>query len=174
MMGMALAARCTTEYSMIEADDTGTLLDVLMEELRLLRAENAAILQRMEDEAGVHKRVGVRVSAQKGDRLMLLKVPDIAFITTDTANDTLLVYGVDGQRYVNFESLDAVATRMADDPRVFRSHKSFLVNLNSIRAVDNDGGGRTLYLEGWGDDVTARVSSDHRIEFERRLGLKDA
>jgi DNA-binding LytR/AlgR family response regulator len=159
---------------MIGAEDVNTPLDALMEELKLLRAENAAILQRIEDEAGVHKRVGVRVSAQKGDRLMLLKVPDIAFITTDTANDILLVYGVDGQRYVNFESLDAIGTHMADDPRVFHSHKSFLVNLNSIRAVDNEGGGRILYFEGWGDDVTARVSSDHRPEFERRLGIEDA
>lgn len=155
-------------------EDVNILLADLMAELKLLRDENASILQRIEDEAGVHKRVGVRVSAQKGDRLMLLKVPDIAFLTTDTVNDTILVYGVDGQRYVNFESLDAIAARLADDPRVFRSHKSYLVNLNRIRAVDNDGGGRTLYFEGWGEDVTARVSVDHRVEFEHRLGLGDA
>lgn len=150
------------------------LLANLMLEVKQLRAQNAEVLQRLDEEANVHQRVGVRVEAQQGARLMLLKVPDIAFITTNTIDDTLVVYGADGKRHANFESLDAIERRLGADPRLMRTHRAFLVNLNQIATIDNDGGGRVLTFRGCEEHIMARVAPDNRAEFERRLGIADA
>lgn len=156
------------------ADDVEVLITALMEEVKLLRAENAAILQGLADAAGLQLRVGVHLTAQQDDRLILLTLADICFITTDAATGNIWVRAADGQQYVNFESLDVIATRFAADPRLMRTHKSYLVNLNRIRTVDNDSGGRVLRFAGCDDSVTARVSEDVRTDFERRLGIQNA
>jgi DNA-binding LytR/AlgR family response regulator len=160
------------EFRMAD-DDIETLLTTLMAEVKLLRAENAAILQGLGDESGVAMRVGVKVAGQEGDRLVLLMLADICFITTQKTgdDDTLAVCAADGKRYTNFQSLDVIAKLFAQDPRLMRTHKSFLVNLNRIRTVDNDGGGRILTFIGCDDSLTARVSGDNRTDFERRLGI---
>lgn len=156
------------------ADDVETLLTALMAEVKLLRAENLAILQGLKDDSDLHLRLGVHLTAQDGERLRLLEVSEVCFMTTDPLTDNLVVRASDGQGYVNFESLDLVGQRFQADPRLMRTHKSFLVNLNQIRTVDNASGGRILAFKGLPDDVTAKVSEDNRGDFLRRLGIQNA
>src|ERR1035437_5868130 len=104
-------------------DDNEILLAALMDEVKLLRAENAAILKGLTDASSLQMRIGV----QQGDRLLLLNVADISFITPN-ADDSLTVCTADAQRYLSFETLDALANRFAQDPRLMHTHKSYLVN----------------------------------------------
>ncbi len=159
-----------------EDDDLEDALSTLLAEVTRLREENARILQRFDEEAAVVQRVGVRVTAQAGDRLVLLRVADIAFVTTDPdpASDALVVHAASGQAFVSFDSLSALARRFAGDLRLMLTHKSFLVNLNQVRDMSNDAGGRIVRFHGWGDEAFAKVSPDNRDAFERRLGLRDA
>ena len=159
-----------------EAQKLEAALAELLGEVKRLREENALILQRFDEEAAVMRRVGVRATAQAGDQLTLLAISEIAFITTDPdpKSDALVVYAANGQTYANFDSLTALAQRFAGDLRLMQTHKSFLVNLNRVRTLTNDGGGRIARFHGWGDEVTARVTPDARDEFERRLGLQEA
>lgn len=145
-------------------DDVGLLLKELMAELRHVREENARILQRLEEEATLSKRQAV----QDGERLRLLRIGEIAFITTK--DDGVLIHGADGRTYLAFEGIGAVWKRHEADPRLMRTHKSFIVNLNQVRAVDNVEAGRKVFFYGWPDETIARVTNENAREFDRRLG----
>lgn len=135
-----------------------------MLEVKGLREENARILECLEDEASVAKRLKV----QLGDRMRLLKVSEISFITTNERG--LSIHATDGQIYVNFESITAVDKLFAGDHRLMKTHKSYMVNLNQVETIDSTSGGRELTFYGWPPDVTAKVAYSYVEELERRLG----
>lgn len=145
-------------------DDLTVLLGELMAELKLTREENARILERLEAESLPLRRLAV----QQGERLRLLKVAEIAFVTTK--GDDVAVYGADGQTYLAFEGIGEVWKRLKGDQRLMQTHKSYLVNLNQVRAIDNVSGGRKVFFYGWTDETIARVTNDKAREFDRRLG----
>ena len=149
------------------------LLPDLMAEVKLLHAENGAILKGLEGDGVLAQRIGCRVTVQEVDRLVLLGLAEVSFITTHP-DDTLAVYTDDGSCYTNFESLDVIGQRFATDPRLMRTHKSYLVNLARVRTVDNVGGGRLLTFLGCPDTLQAKVSEDNHADFERRLGIEHA
>lgn len=144
-------------------DDVPTLLENLLTEIQVVRRENAVLLQRLE-EAALPAR---RQAAQQGDRLRLLKVSEIAFITTE--DDGVAIHGADGQVYLYFEGIGVVWERLKLDQRLMKPHKSFIINLDQVRAVDNDNAGRAVFFYGWPDETTARVTNDNVAEFDRRL-----
>ncbi len=143
--------------------DVDTLLQDLLAELRDVRVENARILQALEG-AILPAR---RQAAQQGARLRLLKVSEIAFITTE--DDGVAIHGADGQVYLYFEGIGVVWERLKLDQRLMKPHKSFIINLDQVRAVDNDNAGRAVFFYGWPDETTARVTNDNVAEFDRRL-----
>lgn len=145
-------------------EDVEGLLKELMAELRLVREENARILQRLEEEALLAKRQAV----QDGERLRLLRVSEIAFITTK--DDGVTIHGADGRRYLAFEGIGEVWKRHEADRRLMRTHKSYIVNLDQVRAVDNVEAGREVLFYGWPDETLARVTNESAAEFDRRLG----
>ena len=123
-------------------DDVPTLLENLLTEIQVVRRENAVLLQRLE-EAALPAR---RQAAQQGDRLRLLKVSEIAFITTE--DDGVAIHGADGQVYLYFEGIGVVWERLKLDQRLMKPHKSFIINLDQVRAVDNDNAGRAVFFYG--------------------------
>lgn len=145
-------------------EDIGALLQALLVELKDVREENARILRRLE-EVGLPAQ---RQAVQQGERLRLLKVAEIAFITTK--DDGVLLYGADGQTYLAFEGIGEVWKRLGADPRLMRPHKSYILNLDQVRAVDNVDAGREVLFYGWPDETLARVTNESAAEFDRRLG----
>lgn len=145
------------------SDDISALLKGLLAEIQVVRQENALLLQRLE-EATLPAR---RQAAQQGDRLRLLKVSEIAFITTK--DDGVAIHAADGQVYLYFEGIGVVWERLKADQRLMRPHKSYIINLDQVRAVDNDNAGRAVFFYGWPDETTARVTNDNVAEFDRRL-----
>ena len=145
-------------------DELEKLLGEFMLEVKGLREENARILERLEDEASVAKRLAV----QLGDRMRLLKVSEISFITTNERG--LSIHATDGQIYVNFKSITEVDKLFAGDQRIMKTHKSYLVNLNQVESLKPTSGGRDLAFYGWPSDVTAKVAYTYVDELERRLG----
>ena len=140
------------------------LLQILLKELEASREENARILQALEG-ATLPAR---RQAGQHGERLRLLKVSEIAFITTK--DDGVAIHGADGQVYLYFEGIGRVWDRLGADRRLIRPHKSFIINLDQVREIDNVDAGREVFFYGWPDTVLARVSNDAAAEFDRRLG----
>lgn len=144
--------------------DVDALLKELLIELKEVREENARILQRLEEVALPAQRQAV----QQGERLRLLKVSEIAFITTK--GDGVLIHGADGQAYLAFEGIGEVWKRLGADQRLMRPHKSFIVNLDQVRAIDKDEAGRAVLFYAWPDETVARVTNESAAEFDRRLG----
>lgn len=146
------------------SDEVESLIKQLMAEIAALREENVRILERLDRASLPAKRQVV----QHGDRIRLLKVAEIAFITTK--GDGIEVFAADGQRYLVFEGIGEAWKRIGTDPHLMRPHKSFIINLDAVRSIDKDDAGRAVFFHGWPDETTARVTNDSAAEFDRRLG----
>ena len=136
------------------------ILNELLAEIRTLRQEQAEVLKVL---AFVDKPLFV----QDGDKKRALRVHEIAFITTNPKG--LDIYTIDGKKHINFSSISETDEELKDDPRMMKTHKSFIVNLVQIDTVKVDSG-RELTFKGLPPDVTAKVTSDYVEEFEKRFG----
>ena len=63
-----------------------------------------------------------------------------------------------------------MAENFLDDPRLMKTHKSFIINFNFIDSVKVIPGGRELTFVGLPPELTAKVTSDALDEFESRFG----
>lgn len=136
------------------------ILNQLLSEIRTLRQEQAEVLKIL---AFVDKPLFV----QDGDKKRALRVSDIAFITTNPKG--LDIYTTDGKKHINFSSISETDEEFKDDPRLMKTHKSFIVNLVHIDTVRVESG-RELTFRGLPPDLTAKVTNDYLEEFEKRLG----
>jgi DNA-binding LytR/AlgR family response regulator len=105
---------------------------------------------------------------QDGDKKKVLRISDICFITTNPKG--LDIFTSDGNKYINFGSISDTAEEFKDDPRLMKTHKSFIVNFNFIDSVKVIPGGRELTFKNLPPDLTAKVTSDSLEEFEIRFG----
>jgi DNA-binding LytR/AlgR family response regulator len=105
---------------------------------------------------------------QDGDKKKVLRISDICFITTNPKG--LDIFTSDGNKYINFGSISDTAEEFKDDPRLMKTHKSFIVNFNFIDSVKVVPGGRELTFKNLPPDLTAKVTSDSLEEFEIRFG----
>lgn len=108
------------------------------------------------------------VFVQDGDKKKVLRISEIAFITTNPKG--LDIYTLDGNKSINFDSISEMAKDFADCGELMKTHKSFIVNLNSIASAQVVPGGRELTFKGLNPDITAKVTSDSLAEFEKRFG----
>jgi DNA-binding LytR/AlgR family response regulator len=92
-------------------------------------------------------------------------LPDeVVFLSADI-NYTLL-YLSNGKKLLVATTLKILEDRFASNQLFFRTHKSFLVNLNKIKSYkskENDGG---LYMM---NDYKITISRRKKFEFERRI-----
>ncbi len=144
---------------MPKRDDS--LLNDLLAEIKQLRQTQEEVLKTLE-------LVGKSVWVQDGDKKKLLRISEISFITTNPKG--LDIYTATGEKYINFDSIGETAKELKDDPRMMKTHKSFIVNLNRVDTVKVIPGGRDLTFKNLSPDIIAKVSSDYLKEFEKRLG----
>lgn len=104
---------------------------------------------------------------QDGDKKKVIRVDEICFITTNPKG--LDIYTTDGLKHINFSSISETDEEFKDDPRLMKTHKSFIVNLNQIDTVKVESG-RELTFKGLPPDLTAKVTQDYLEEFEKRFG----
>jgi DNA-binding LytR/AlgR family response regulator len=107
---------------------------------------------------------------QDGDRKKLLKVSEVCFITTNPKG--LDIYTLTGEKFINFSSISETEREFSEDPRLMKTHKSFIVNLTMIDSVKPIPGGRELTFRGLPSDLIAKVTFDVLNEFEDRLNGK--
>lgn len=133
----------------------------LLKELQAARQVNEQLLNTL-------KVLDQVLWVQQGQKMKLLRVPDIAFITTNPRG--LDVYTVAGEKFINFDAISNMEAAFAVDPRMMRTHKSYLVNLNQIDTVEISSSGRVLTFKGLPPELTAKVTYEYLAEFEKRLG----
>ena len=136
------------------------ILNELLGEIRTLRQEQAEVLK-------VLAFVDKPLFAQDGVKKRILRVPEIAFITTNPKG--LDIYTIDGKKHINFSSISDTDEEFKDDPRLMKTHKSFIVNLVNIETVKVESG-RELTFKGLPPDLVAKVTQDYLEEFEKRFG----
>ena len=132
----------------------------LILELKELRKEQLELLKRLE-------LIEKPLFVQDGDKKKALRVSDISFITTNPKG--LDIYTVKGEKYINFSSISETDQEFKDDPRLMKTHKSYIVNLNQVDTVIVQSG-RTLTFRGLSPDLTARVTHEYLDDFHKRFG----
>ena len=140
------------------ADDD--VLTELLTEIKAFKQEQTEVLK-------ILSFVDKPLFVQDGDKKRAIRVSEIAFITTNPKG--LDIYTLDGKIYINFSSISETDEELKDDPRLMKTHKSFIVNLANIETVRVDSG-RELTFKGLAPDITAKVTSDYLEEFEKRFG----
>jgi len=108
------------------------------------------------------------IFVQDGDKKKVLRIPDICFITTNSKG--LDIYTLDNKKHINFSSISETIEEFKDDPRLMKTHKSFIVNLDNISSVKVIAGGREVTFIGLPEDITAKITGDVLEEFEKRFG----
>ena len=157
LINHALAGKKGEKKINTKSDDN---INELLNEIKALRQEQTQVLKRLE-------LVEKPLFVQDGDKKRAIRVSDIAFITTNPKG--LDIYTIDGKKHINFSSISETDEQFKDEPRLMKTHKSFIVNLVHIETVKVDSG-RELTFRGLPPDLTAKVTSDYLEEFEKRLG----
>lgn len=108
---------------------------------------------------------------QTAEAVIYLRPEDIAFAKT-TENRRVLIYDVFGNEWQRFDLLSELEKRLDGDPRFFRAHKSFLVNVFAIKKLrKNPETG--LFEVYFGEKVKgyAQVASGNMKALRERLEL---
>jgi len=108
------------------------------------------------------------IFVQDGDKKKVLRITDICFITTNSKG--LDIYTLDNKKHINFSSISETIEEFKDDPRLMKTHKSFIVNLDNISSVKVIAGGREVTFIGLPEYITAKITGDVLEEFEKRFG----
>lgn len=112
-----------------------------------------------------------RISVEAGGRVMLLSPEEVLFFRS--ADKRLMAHDRDGCYPVHGNlTLDKLEKRLADRP-FLRVHRTFLVNLDHVRAYSPWENGRYLLVMDDSEGTELTVSRAQAREFKRRIGLLD-
>jgi len=108
---------------------------------------------------------------QTSEAVVYIRPEDIAYVRTTEAR-RILIYDVNGEEWQRFDLLSDLEKRLKGDPRFFRPHKSFLVNIFAVKKLrkNPDTGLYELYF---GDKVKgfAQAAAGNMKELRQRLEL---
>ena len=107
---------------------------------------------------------------QTVETVVYLRPEEIAFITT--GDDCLRVFDVHGNEWRRFGNLTKLMEQLAPDPRFYRSHNSFIVNVFAIKAIHTNPKTNLLSIQ-FGDKVseTAGLARTKKTKLLARLEL---
>lgn len=146
--------------------------DYLVKPFKVERAMNTLNLIRDRITANAEKREAPRPAAAAATGRMMLKhkeglsfidIPGILLIQREERASVL--YLADGSRYVTSDSLSELEERLPDNT-FFRSHKSYIVNLNHIDTI-SPYGRWTYIVKLRGTDRDALITHDRFEELEK-------
>ncbi len=107
-----------------------------------------------------------KLSALKDDRLILIDTKDILLIYTEDRN---IFIKTKKEIFSSSYSMQELEERLSKDG-FFRTHRSYLVNLNKIKEVSPwFNGSYIAVLDGINDEIP--ISRNHVKEFKRILGI---
>jgi len=108
---------------------------------------------------------------QTAEAVVYLRPEEIAYMTI-SENRRILIYDLDGQEWQRFDFLSSLEDKLKEDPRFFRAHKSFLVNVFAIRSLQKNATSG-LYEVTFRGKVkgVASVSAGNLKELRARLEL---
>ncbi len=109
-----------------------------------------------------------RIVAQSGERIILLRRPEVRFAEAD-GNDVWL-FTDEGRLQAAVRGIDKLDDELGGG-EFLRVHRRFLVNLTCVRAVDRGSRGElSLIMDGTSDE-TVPVSRRNAPAVRRALGL---
>lgn len=77
------------------------------------------------------------IPVQTADGVIFIRPERVAYMTFE--NQRLVIRDLDGGVWYRFDSLSDMEKRLAADPRFFRSHRSYIVNLYAVRSLKKSG-----------------------------------
>jgi DNA-binding LytR/AlgR family response regulator len=110
------------------------------------------------------------VPVQGTDSIILIRPEQIAYATTN--KNGIFLTDSQGNTYPRYDNLSSLEKRLQEDPRFFRSHRSYLVNLELISEIKGDSTkGSKLLFRGLPDNLFAEVSQGNLSELKKKLGI---
>jgi DNA-binding LytR/AlgR family response regulator len=112
------------------------------------------------------------VPVQGVDHIALIRPEDIAFITPEKRG--LKIVDQEGKSWPRYDNLTQIAKRLEGDPRFFKSHRAFLINVEMVRAIKVGSGAKApgkVFFRGIPDDLFAEISEDALPVLKKRLGF---
>ncbi len=108
---------------------------------------------------------------QTNEAVFYIRPEDIAYLTT-TEDRRILIVDRSGREWQRFDMLSALEKRLGPDPRFFRSHKSFLINVFAVKTLRKNPQTNALEVT-FGDQVkgAAAVSAGNLKQLRALLEL---
>ena len=110
------------------------------------------------------------IPVQTPDSIDFLRPEEVAVITSSESR-RILLYDLDGNEWTRFDTLADLAKRLEPDPRFFRSHKSFIVNIDLVKSLKRSGDGQAELTFRGKVPIVARVSESNMKPIQEKLGL---
>lgn len=106
---------------------------------------------------------------QTEDAMVFVRPEDVAFISID--DKRINIHDIHGNVGSRFESLTTMETKLSEDPRFFRSHRSFLINLYQVASLSkSDKDNYKITFRG-NCKETAQVSESRIQELKKLLSI---
>ena len=110
------------------------------------------------------------IPVQETNSVVLLRPEDIAFITT--AKDGIKIIDNQGRTWDRYDSLKDMERRLEPDKRFYRSHRSYIANVELISAIITEpGGNHRLAFRNLPDDLRADVAESRLPDLRKLLGI---
>lgn len=92
-----------------------------------------------------------RIEVDLGGGIRFLRVEEIVYFTTD--DKRLRFVTTSGQEMYNFSTLADMGRLLENNRNFFRSHRSFIVNLDHVDRVERKGTSFVIYFTGLLDET---------------------
>jgi len=112
------------------------------------------------------------VPVQGVDYIALIRPEEIAFITPEKRG--VKIVDREGKSWPRYDNLTQIGKRLEADPRFFKSHRAFLINVEMVRGIKVGKDAKAparAFFRGLPDDLFAEVSEDALPELKKRLGI---
>ena len=112
------------------------------------------------------------VPVQGVDFIALIRPEDIAFITPEKRG--VKIIDREGKSWPRFDNITKITKRLEADPRFFKAHRAYLVNVELVRAIKVGSGAKApgkVFFRDLPDDLFAEISEDALPALKKRLGF---
>ena len=82
------------------------------------------------------------IPVQTADAMYFIRPENIAFIKTDKGR--LLIYDLDGNKWIRFDTLTGFEKKLKNDPRFSHSHKSYCINTFAVKSLNRSSGSEAV------------------------------
>lgn len=107
---------------------------------------------------------------QTSDAVVFIRPENIAYIKTN--DKEVQIFTVDGKKWSRFDSLSKLEKKLKADPRFYRAHRSYLVNLYQVETLKKVKGKQAYKLSFKGKvKGKADLANSKKTDFEKHMEI---